>query len=444
MKVSQMFIESVIKGEFLLLQNVFDYILRNGLSVCVVILLIFSVRLLICNAPKKYSYILWVIVGIYLVCPVRVSSPISIYNLTNIVSGVFNEKSSLPADRIIKENISGNVHIDNEKSQNIVVSGSSNDDFKKDNKDNQIEISGKKADVQSLFITVVSRIWICGCVLLFVWNLLLICRTKKNISMAIRRKFNVYECDRISTPFVFGLVKPKIYIPISLDESECEYIIMHEQHHIQRKDYMIKFCAYVLCVIYWFQPLVWLAYFAMVRDMEMSCDEYVLQKNKKDIRAAYSTSLLNFSVKSHTLSAGMLAFGESDTGKRVKNIMKFNTKKKWLSIVAMAVIVFAGISCLTNADKKANMRQNKIVDIKDENSENVISVDAIPESANSSAEFIIKKIQHVFQKNCIRKCFIMEKYIWKNISRVIYLVVLKIKIWIIRFILICFLTVMGF
>lgn len=151
--------------------------------------------------------------------------------------------------------------------------------------------------------------------------------------MAIRWKDNIYECDNISTPFVLGIVKAKIYIPFHLGKKEREYILLHEYYHIQRKDQFIKLCAYLLCIIYWFHPLVWISYFAMIRDMEMSCDEYVLKHSANDIRADYSTLLLDFATKTQAFSAGLLAFGESDTRRRVKNIMKFTTRKNGLELL---------------------------------------------------------------------------------------------------------------
>ena len=483
-----------------MLKNIFVYLLHNSIAVCVVILTVFAVRLFLRRAPKKYSYILWSIVGIYLLCPIRLSSPISIYSLINNVSDTFLEHHSLPlnaknfADKIEKSftDISGvkeiiengntttvkntteekeyttnsedtvnkNGFADknktyNEKNQKTKDSNKSKfDNVSSTNKNqktkqNQNNTAGTENISQSLTVTTTAYIWLFGCIVLLVRNLFLIWRTKQTVLMAIRRKDNIYESEYISTPFVLGIVKPKIYIPFNLSEQEREYILKHEQYHIRRKDQIIKICAYILCVIYWFQPLIWFAYFVMIRDMEMSCDEYVLKNSKSDIRAAYSTSLLKLATKTGDFNAGLPAFGESDIRKRVKNIMKFNAKKKWVSVVAAIAVVIVGVSCLTKAAVKTdannpnkiiaekkigpdnnkmtygdkidnnikaadtsnnekainNIKDNSTADETDMDSDdivpitkNIYSIDKINKSGNPLAVSILKKVRQVFPK----------------------------------------------
>ena len=440
-----------------MLKNIFVYLLHNSIAVCVVILTVFAVRLFLRRAPKKYSYILWSIVGIYLLCPIRLSSPISIYSLINNVSDTFLEHHSLPLNA---KNFADKNKTYNEKNQKTKDSNKSKfDNVSSTNKNqktkqNQNNTAGTENISQSLTVTTTAYIWLCGCIVLLVRNLFLIWRTKQTVLMAIRRKDNIYESEYISTPFVLGIVKPKIYIPFNLSEQEREYILKHEQYHIRRKDQIIKICAYILCVIYWFQPLIWFAYFVMIRDMEMSCDEYVLKNSKSDIRAAYSTSLLKLATKTEDFNAGLPAFGESDIRKRVKNIMKFNAKKKWVSVVAAIAVVVVGVSCLTKAAVKTdankpdkiiaekkigpdnnkmtygdkidnnikaadtsnnekainNIKDNSTVDETDMDSDdivpitkNIYSIDKINKSGNPLAVSILKKVRQVFPKEVYQK-----------------------------------------
>lgn len=435
-----------------MLKNIFVYLLHNSIAVCVVILTVFAVRLFLRRAPKKYSYILWAIVGIYLLCPIRLSSPISIYSLINNVSDTFLEHHSLPLNA---KNFADKNKTYNEKNQKTKDSNKSKfDNVSSTNKNqktkqNQNNTAGTENISQSLTVTTTAYIWLCGCIVLLVRNLFLIWRTKQTVLMAIRRKDNIYESECISTPFVLGIVRPKIYIPFNLSEQEREYILKHEQYHIRRKDQIIKICAYILCVIYWFQPLIWFAYFVMIRDMEMSCDEYVLKNSKSDIRAAYSTSLLKLATKTEDFNAGLPAFGESDIRKRVKNIMKFNAKKKWVSVVAVIAVVIVGVSCLTKAAVKTdankpdkiiaekkigpdnnkmtygdkidnnikaadtsnnekainNIKDNSTADETDMDSDdivpitkNIYSIDKINKSGNPLAVSILKKVRQVFPK----------------------------------------------
>lgn len=440
-----------------MLKNIFVYLLHNSIAVCVVILTVFAVRLFLRRAPKKYSYILWSIVGIYLLCPIRLSSPISIYSLINNVSDTFLEHHSLPlnaknfADKNKTYNEKNQKTKDSNKSKFDNVSSTNKNQKTKQNQNNTV---GTENISQSLTVTTTAYIWLCGCIVLLVRNLFLIWRTKQTVLMAIRRKDNIYESECISTPFVLGIVRPKIYIPFNLSEQEREYILKHEQYHIRRKDQIIKICAYILCVIYWFQPLIWFAYFVMVRDMEMSCDEYVLKNSKSDIRAAYSTSLLKLATKTGDFNAGLPAFGESDIRKRVKNIMKFNAKKKWVSVVAAIAVVVVGVSCLTKAAVKTdankpdkiiaekkigpdnnkmtygdkidnnikaadtsnnekainNIKDNSTVDETDMDSDdivpitkNIYSIDKINKSGNPLAVSILKKVRQVFPKEVYQK-----------------------------------------
>ena len=435
-----------------MLKNIFVYLLHNSIAVCVVILTVFAVRLFLRRAPKKYSYILWAIVGIYLLCPIRLSSPISIYSLINNVSDTFLEHHSLPLNA---KNFADKNKTYNEKNQKTKDSNKSKfDNVSSTNKNqktkqNQNNTAGTENISQSLTVTTTAYIWLCGCIVLLVRNLFLIWRTKQTVLMAIRRKDNIYESEYISTPFVLGIVRPKIYIPFNLSEQERDYILKHEQYHIRRKDQIIKICAYILCVIYWFQPLIWFAYFVMIRDMEMSCDEYVLKNSKSDIRAAYSTSLLKLATKTEDFNAGLPAFGESDIRKRVKNIMKFNAKKKWVSVVAAIAVVIVGVSCLTKAAVKTdannpnkiiaekkigpdnnkmtygdkidnnikaadtsnnekainNIKDNSTADETDMDSDdivpitkNIYSIDKINKSGNPLAVSILKKVRQVFPK----------------------------------------------
>lgn len=435
-----------------MLKNIFVYLLHNSIAVCVVILTVFAVRLFLRRAPKKYSYILWSIVGIYLLCPIRLSSPISIYSLINNVSDTFLEHHSLPLNA---KNFADKNKTYNEKNQKTKDSNKSKfDNVSSTNKNqktkqNQNNTAGTENISQSLTVTTTAYIWLFGCIVLLVRNLFLIWRTKQTVLMAIRRKDNIYESEYISTPFVLGIVRPKIYIPFNLSEQEREYILKHEQYHIRRKDQIIKICAYILCVIYWFQPLIWFAYFVMIRDMEMSCDEYVLKNSKSDIRAAYSTSLLKLATKTGDFNAGLPAFGESDIRKRVKNIMEFNAKKKWVSVVAAIAVVIVGVSCLTKAAVKTdankpdkiiaekkigpdnnkmtygdkidsnikaadtsnnekainNIKDNSTADETDMDSDdivpitkNIYSIDKINKSGNPLAVSILKKVRQVFPK----------------------------------------------
>jgi beta-lactamase regulating signal transducer with metallopeptidase domain len=166
-------------------------------------------------------------------------------------------------------------------------------------------------NTSNILTEIATIIWITGILLILSYGVISYFRLKHRLSAATIVKENIFETDRIQTPFVLGLVKPRIYIPIGLSDSELEYIIKHEQIHIRRCDYIIKPTAFLALTLHWFNPLIWISYFLMVKDMEMSCDESVMKESGYDIRTRYSNSLLNLSVKQSRLLSP-LAFGESN------------------------------------------------------------------------------------------------------------------------------------
>lgn len=361
--------------------QVFLTILNMGVTASVVIIAVLAARGLMGRLPKKYLYMMWLIVGIRLVCPVMIASPLSVFNL----AGIAHEADWIPAD--IKTEISGQDtgtigHLEMNHQENA-ASGTKAEPDVSDSHQKNVQPSGwkartvKEAEVKKGMLPLSSEkakdsgamippavrwgtiVWLAGMFVLFSWNIVLTFCMKKRLQKAVRYKKNIYECDNIPTPFVMGLWHPKIYIPFRLGESEREYIIRHEQYHIRRRDYLVKFVAMLLTVVYWFHPLVWVAYFCMVRDMEMSCDEYVLGEVGQDIRANYSESLLGFATNKRQLSMGLLAFGETYTRKRVKNIMKFQKQKKWIGILAVMLVIVVGAVCLTNAKEDEKLPEAK-------------------------------------------------------------------------------------
>ncbi len=402
-----------------MLQQIFTYIIHTSLTACAVIPAVILVRILLHKAPKKYAYLLWAIVGIHLIFPIRLSSPISIYNAIPTVPAATVTQHTT-SDSVVKQHKTTVVE---QRSQRIPSSNTAN------------STQVRQHNHLSL-ITLVSYIWLCGCLTLLLWNLFLLWQTKRSVANAIRKKDNIYECDHLPTPFVLGIVKQCIYIPFHLTPEEQKYILMHEQYHIRRKDPWIKLGAFVLCILYWFHPLIWISYFCMIRDMEMSCDEYVLQNSSSDIRKAYSRSLLNFATQKQNLNAGLLAFGESNTRKRVKNIMKFTTQKKWIGVAATLIIVLAGVSCLTNATQNttaktkpantgtpatitntaADNQTNSAEIPKNTNSaedsstmdetpisSTEIPISSVPKSGQDEATIILQKIQNTFPNNVYRE-----------------------------------------
>lgn len=363
-----------------MLFDIFVKLLDMSIASIVVIAVVLLARGILHKAPKKYSYMLWVIVAIRLLCPVSVSSPISIYNIFNLESNsvlqnISEQKTDITINNSLKSFIDRRKNIENEGqniSQNEKQSVGEKVIIKQNTDvnlaDGNVKINDSKtmknsaasvSIVKPKWIKIGTNVWLVGVMLIIFWNIYLLARIKNITKYGVKLRENIYECDGIPTPFVLGVLPGKIFIPFRLKETEQEYIICHEKYHITRKDNIIQIASFLLCVVYWFNPFVWFSYFLMIRDMEMSCDEYVLAHMNSDIRAEYSKSLLSFATNSRSYGVGMLAFGESSTKSRVKHVMKFKRAGKWIGIIAILVFIIVGVSCLTDASKSEKTNANK-------------------------------------------------------------------------------------
>jgi len=160
-------------------------------------------------------------------------------------------------------------------------------------------------------------IWILGIIVLLSYSLVSVLILKKHLKSAQHVERNIYLAKNLKTPFVLGIIKPRIYLPVGLSENEKNYILIHEQTHIRRKDHIIKVMAFLILSVHWFNPLVWIAFMLMGTDMELSCDERVLKEINEDIKKPYASSLLSLAAHKHILNGNPLAFGEENVSHRI-------------------------------------------------------------------------------------------------------------------------------
>ena len=278
----------------------FITILNMSITASIVALAVMLVRIPFRKVPKIFSYILWGAVLFRLVFPFSIESAFSLMPVfTNTISQemIFSQFHAIqPSDIFIK---------------------------------NTLPMIENGINSASTILQVASLTWFCGFVVLLLYGIVGYISLKRRVYFATLLYKNVFQTDKIKAPFVLGLIRPNIYFPISIDSSQHDYILKHEQTHIKRRDYLIKPFAYMILAMHWFNPLIWLSYFLMSKDMEMSCDEVVLRKTNKDIRKDYSMSLLNLSIKNNNLlSPIVFAFGESNVKERVKNVLNFKKKIK--------------------------------------------------------------------------------------------------------------------
>ena len=207
-------------------------------------------------------------------------------------------------------------------------------------------------------IGLLAAVWLSGVILVMAYGIISYIRLKRRIRFSVIRdgagpdslkgKHAVYETDRIPSPFVCGFLRPAVYLPLGLEDQERAQVLRHEEVHIRRRDYLIKPLAYFALALHWFNPLIWLGFALMVRDMEMSCDEKVLKGASGKARAVYGETLLRLATTGNGVMGAPLAFGENNTKGRVKNVLKYKKSRPWLLVLAVVICVGAGILCLTD------------------------------------------------------------------------------------------------
>ena len=209
-------------------------------------------------------------------------------------------------------------------------------------------------------------IWILGIIVLFFCSVVSTIRLYRQIGCSMLLRDNIYLADHIPSPFVLGVLRPRIYLPSALNGREQEYIILHEQCHIYRRDYIFKMLAFVALCLHWFNPFVYLAFVLAGKDMEMSCDEAVMRKMDGDIRSEYAASLLKLAVGRRMIAGVPLAFGEGNPKSRIKNVMHYKKPAFWVLLIAVIVCVLGGVSLLTNpVEKHVTMEWAKGLNVED-------------------------------------------------------------------------------
>lgn len=331
------------------MEAIFLRILNMSITAGYVILALLLIRFFLKRAPKKYSYLLWSAVLFRLICPVSFSSVFSIFqmklfDMTAAGNGSGAALNYVPADIGYMQTPKVTSGI---PAMNTILSGS-------------LPAPAPYASVNplQLWILLGSILWSAGIAVFLILNLISYIRLTRRMATAVRLKNNIYESDKIRSPFILGFLSPRIYIPFGLNEQECRYILCHENYHLKRKDHLVKLLSFFLLAIHWFNPLVWLAYVLMSRDMEMSCDEKVLSDIGTDISCEYSTSLLSFATNRRLLSASPLAFGETGVRERIKNVLHFKKPSKRAIALAITLCIASIAACAANPMQTTEIDEN--------------------------------------------------------------------------------------
>ncbi len=303
-----------------MLEKIFLQVLKMSFTASFVILFVFMARIFLQRLPKVFSYALWVVVLFRLICPFSFESMFSLLPVkTNAISQdiiyktVPTMETGLPAM--------------NSSIQQLLPAAT----------------PAASTNPLQIWIAIGTIIWLLGMAILLLYSIASLMKLQKRLKNAVCEKDNIYLVEHLDTPFVMGIIRPKIYLPASLTGEEKGYILLHEQMHIRRFDHLVKIISFFVLCLHWFNPFVWAAFFVSGRDMEMSCDEAVINELGGRIKKEYSSSLLTLATGRHILGGTPLAFGEGDTKRRIKNVLDYKKPAFWMVAVALVLgIIFAG------------------------------------------------------------------------------------------------------
>lgn len=312
-----------------LISSLFITVLNMNLTASFCILLVCAARLLMRRLPKLYSYVLWSVVGFRLLCPVSFESIFSLLKLNpaqsqgTLFSGTW---AMLPGGAApAMQNIQPLEGLYETTSQQIPAAGNA-------------------------LLPALTILWLSGFLIMGLYSLLSYIKLKRNLPVRTRMSIHpdTYELDSLDTPFVIGFLKPVICLPSGLTKQERAHILLHENIHIRRKDYLFKQLAYLCLCIHWFNPLVWAAFRLMTKDMEMSCDEKALGDQNTQERKAYSRTLLSFASGRCASPGSSLFFGEGNTASRIHNILSYRKPTLWISIVVIILVAVLSVGLMSN------------------------------------------------------------------------------------------------
>lgn len=320
--------------------EIFLKLLNLSITASWLILAVLCIRLLFRKMPKWITCLLWGVVAIRLIFPFSIESAFSLQlSAEPIRTSTMVEGELIPYVPSVNSNI-GVV----ENTVNPLLAEAF-----------AYQETESVAPLQ-IATEIAGSVWLSGMVVLLIFALVSMIKLRLRVREAVRYKENIYICDAVKSPFILGIIKPRIYLSSALSEEEMDYIIAHERAHLKRKDHLWKPFGYLLLCIYWFNPLCWIAYIMLCKDIELACDEKVIKDMSFGDKKEYSRVLLFCATQRHLVMACPLAFGEVGVKERVKTVLNYKKPTFWITIAAIVVCAIVAICFLTNPAKEYQIR----------------------------------------------------------------------------------------
>lgn len=309
------------------MEELFLTVVNLSLTAGWLVLAVLVLRLFLHRAPKWSICMLWALVALRLVFPISIESALSLIPSAQPLP----QEILYTAAPEIQSGIPALNSAVNPVLQNILAPSPT-----------------ASANPTQFWSFLLSRVWMAGMVGLLLYGLISTLLLKRQLATATLLEGNVKQSERVASPFVLGLFHPVIYLPYHILEGDLDYVLAHERSHIRRLDHWWKLLGFVLLAVYWFHPLMWVAYVLFCRDLEGACDEKVIRALNLEERRGYSTALLHCSIRRRPVAPCPLAFGESGVKSRIKAVMNYKKPAFWVVLIALAACVIAALCFLTN------------------------------------------------------------------------------------------------
>ena len=324
---------------------VFLKILNMSIPASWIAMIVLVLRLCLKRAPKWWNVLLWGLVAVRLMLPVSIESSLSLLPRAEVVR---------PA--VIAPAVPGGAA--------PMIGGAA-------------AVASDTAASSLSVWTILGWVWLFGVLVLVLYTLVSTLRLRHQVREAVRLQGNIYQSEQVASPFVLGILRPKVYLPYHMDSREAQHVLAHEQAHLRRGDHFWKPLGFLLLTIHWFNPLMWLSYAMLCRDIELACDEKVIRDLRREERADYMQALVACSVNRRRIAACPLAFGETGVKERVKSVMNYKKPTLWVMLLALALcVVLAG--CFLTDPKSTNSDRTAATASSSE--------EAAPDTADSAPE----------------------------------------------------------
>ncbi len=339
------------------MNELFLKILNMSISAGWVVLAVIVLRFVLKKAPKWVNVLLWGMVAVRLICPVSLESVFSLIPSAEtipeeVISGPsFEIQTGVPAVDTRVNDYLGDRYF-----EGVTVPVN-----------NGVQV-----------MSVLSVFWLAGMAVLLLYAAISYLRLHRKVETAVLLRDNIFQSEAVESPFVLGIIKPRIFLPFKIEGNDLEYVVAHEQAHIRRKDHWWKPFGFLLLIVYWFHPLLWLAYVLLCRDIELACDEKVIKTLNSEEKADYSRALLVCSIGNgrhrRMISACPLAFGEVGVKERVKSVLHYKKPGFWVILLTIVVCIIVAVCFLTNPKSE----QKEAFSVDDDNVGDTAGTDLLP------------------------------------------------------------------